>query len=112
MDKFQAYSASRLLGEHVPYPVEAWPEGNRRHLAAESALYCRIVTEGLFGIMPQGLRSFTVKPWLPDGCNRMELRSIRAFGHEFDIVADAKRTLLVENGQEKIVEGKLIKLES
>ena len=111
MDKFQAYSASRLLGEHVPYPVEAWPEGNRRHLAAESALYCRIVTEGMFGIVPQGLRSFIVKPWLPDGCKCMVLRSIRAFGHEFDIVADAKRTLLVENGRETVVNDKLIKLE-
>jgi hypothetical protein len=62
------------------------------------------VTEGLFGIVPQGLRSFIVKPWLPDGCNCMELRSIRAFGHEFDIVADTKRTLLVENGRETPIE--------
>ena len=38
-------------GEHVPYPVEAWPEGNQRHLSAESALYCRIFTEGLFGLL-------------------------------------------------------------
>ena len=112
MDKFQAYSASRLLGEHVPYPVEAWPEGNRRHLAAESALYCRIVTEGMFGITPRGLRSFTVKPWLPDGCKSMELRSIRAFGHEFDIVADSKKTLLIENGCETVLNDNLIKLES
>ena len=30
------YAATRLLGEHVPYPIEAWPEGNQRHLSAES----------------------------------------------------------------------------
>ena len=42
----------RLLGEHVPYPVEAWPEGNQRHLAAESAWYCRVFIEGLFGMRP------------------------------------------------------------
>jgi hypothetical protein len=56
------YSNRRLLGEHVPYPVEAWPEGNQRHLAAESALYCRIFTEGLFGMRPTGLRSFALTP--------------------------------------------------
>jgi hypothetical protein len=28
------YSERRLLGEHVPYAVEAWPEGNQKHLSA------------------------------------------------------------------------------
>ncbi len=46
------YTKRRLLGDHVPYPVEAWPEGDQRHLSSESALYCRIFTEGLFGIRP------------------------------------------------------------
>ena len=45
----QKFSAIRLLGEHVPYVVEAWPEGGQRHLSTESALYCRIFTEGLLG---------------------------------------------------------------
>lgn len=80
------YSTRRLLGDHVPYPVEAWPEGNQRHLAAESALYCRIFTEGLFGIRPTGLRSFTATPRLPDGWDRMALRRIHAFGSLFDLV--------------------------
>lgn len=100
MDKFRAYSASRLLGEHVPYPMEAWPEGDKRHLAAESALYCRIITEGLFGIVPQGLKSCSVSPWIPDGCGEISLRSIRAFGREFDIVANRKETVIVEDGRE------------
>ena len=30
------YSGTRLLGNHVPYPVEAWPEGGQRHLSAEA----------------------------------------------------------------------------
>lgn len=81
----QAYSRRRLLGEHVPYAVEAYPEGNQRHLAAESALYCRIFTEGLFGIKPTGFRSFTCTPRLPAGWNSMALRSIRAFGASFDV---------------------------
>ena len=79
------YSKRRLLGEHVPYPVEAWPEGNQRHLAAESALYCRVYTEGLFGIRPSGLRAFTLTPRLPAGWPEMRLKSVRAFGRSFDI---------------------------
>jgi len=81
----ECYSKRRLLGEHVPYPVEAWPEGNQRHLAAESALYCRIYTEGLFGIRPTGLRSFDLTPRLPAGWDNMALRRVQAFGHSFDI---------------------------
>lgn len=80
------YSIRRLLGDHVPYPVEAYPEGNQRHLAAESALYCRIITEGLFGIRPTGLRSFICAPRLPTGWDCMALRDIKAFGCTFDIV--------------------------
>jgi len=79
------YSKRRLLGEHVPYPVEAWPEGGQRHLAAESALYCRVYTEGLFGIRPAGLRAFTLTPRLPAGWPEMSLQHVRAFGHDFDI---------------------------
>jgi hypothetical protein len=79
------YSKRRLLGEHVPYPVEAWPEGGQRHLAAESALYCRVYTEGLFGIRPSGLRAFTLTPRLPVGWPEMQLKNVRAFGHSFDI---------------------------
>lgn len=72
------YSRNRLLGDHVPYAVEAWPEGNQRHLSTESALYCRIFTEGMFGFRPTGFRSFMLRPQLPDGWDRMELRGIRA----------------------------------
>ena len=49
MSFLRAYSTRRLLGEHVPYAVEAWPEGNQRHLAAESALYCRVYRRGCLG---------------------------------------------------------------
>lgn len=76
---FIDYSNRRLLGEHVPYAVEAWPEGNQRHLSAESALYCRVVTEGLFGFRPTGLSSFTITPQLPDSWNEMQLKNIIAF---------------------------------
>ena len=81
------YSQRRLLGDHVPYPIEAWPEGSQRHLSAESGLYCRIITEGLFGIRPTGLRSFDLTPSMPAAWESMSLRHIRAFGSDFDITA-------------------------
>jgi len=94
MDFLVRYSTRRLLGEHVPYPVEAWPEGNQRHLAAESALYCRIFTEGLFGIRPTGLRSFQATPRLPKDWDRMKLSGIHAFGGVFDLVVTRQQARL------------------
>lgn len=79
------YSSTRLLGDHVPYAIEAWPEGGQRHLSAESGLYARIITEGLFGIRPTGFRSFTLTPRLPADWTHMNLRHIRAFNTDFDI---------------------------
>ncbi|MCS3801403.1 hypothetical protein [Niastella sp. OAS944] len=80
------YSQRRLLGEHVPYAVEAYPEGNQRHLSAESGLYCRIYTEGLFGIRATGFNSFNCTPRLPNGWDQMTLRNMHAFGNVFDII--------------------------
>jgi cellobiose phosphorylase len=105
------YSNRRLLGEHVPYPVEAYPEGSQRQLSAESGLYCRIFTEGLFGIRPTGLHSFSFTPRLPLSWPIMSLRHIRAFERDFDIVVervDGKRKVTVSDG-EKILVNKLIK---
>lgn len=104
---FHYYSQRRLLGNHVPYPVEAYPEGDQRHLAAESALYCRVVTEGMFGIRPTGLASFTCTPQLPDGWNNMSLKNIKAFNHRFDILVRRKYkkievSLEDANGRRKI----------
>jgi hypothetical protein len=85
MDYLRYYSRRRLLGEHVPYPVEAYPEGNQRHLSAESGLYCRIYTEGLFGMRPTGLNSFDCTPRLPKEWDKMALRNIHSFGNVFDV---------------------------
>ncbi|WP_114938859.1 hypothetical protein [Mucilaginibacter endophyticus] len=85
IDYLHYYSTRRLLGEHVPYPVEAYPEGNQRHLSAESGLYCRIFTEGLFGIRPTGFNSFDCTPRLPSNWNNMALNKINAFGKVFDL---------------------------
>ncbi|MEK8126738.1 hypothetical protein WMW72_02320 [Paenibacillus filicis] len=85
LDLLSAYSRRRLLGEHVPYAVEAYPEGNQRHLSAESALYGRVITEGLFGLIPTGLASCTCTPRIPAGWPSMSLRNVHAFGHCFDL---------------------------
>jgi hypothetical protein len=108
------YSNRRLLGDHVPYAVEAYPEGNQRHLSAESALYCRVITEGLFGFRPTGMNAFTLKPQLPMQWNKMELKKITAFGRRtidiavtrsgrkisLTVISDNKqiKSVLVENG--------------
>ncbi|HEX7903190.1 MAG TPA: hypothetical protein VF487_04855 [Chitinophagaceae bacterium] len=96
------YSKRRLLGEHVPYAVEAFPEGNQRHLSAESGLYCRIFTEGMFGMRPTGFNSFNCTPRLPAAWNEMALRNIHSFGHVFDLevkrAGKDKLTIVVTTG--------------
>lgn len=105
------YSNRRLLGDHVPYPVEAYPEGNQRHLSAESGLYCRIFTEGLFGIRPTGLQSFSFTPRLPLAWLNMRLKHIRAFKHDFDIVVEraGKKLKVMVNDGEKTILSQLFK---
>lgn len=89
------YSNRRLLGDHVPYPVEAYPEGNQRHLSAESGLYGRIFIEGLFGIRPTGLRSFRFTPRLPSGWDKMSLRQIQIFKKDVSIEVGRKNDHLL-----------------
>jgi hypothetical protein len=90
------YSERRLLGEHVPYAVEAYPEGNQRQLSAESGLYCRIFTEGMFGMRPTGFNSFNITPHLPEEWNHMALRNIHAFQNQFDLE-------ITRTGKDKLV---------
>lgn len=116
MDYLKFYSNQRLLGEHVPYAIEAWPEGNQRHLSAESGLYARIITEGMFGIRPIGLHTFNCTPRLPKEWDKMSLKNICAFGKAFDIEAkrvNGKLQVTVKsNGKEilnkKVKEGEKI----
>ncbi|MBQ3707755.1 MAG: hypothetical protein II889_07590 [Clostridia bacterium] len=82
------YVNNRLLGERVPYAVEAYPEGGRRHLSGESALFCKVILEGLLDLTPTGTASCTVKPSLPAGMDHLRLENIRAFGSVFGIHVD------------------------
>lgn len=85
LEKLEEFSTQRLLGDRVPYVVEAYPEGNMAHLSAESGLYGRVFIEGVFGIKATGFDSFSLIPRLPKGWNNMALRKIKAFGQDFDV---------------------------
>ena len=103
----QYYTRKRLLGEHVPYAVEAWPEGNQRHLSAESGLYARVITEGLFGIVPTGFKSFTTTPKLPAKWDYMKLSHIKAFQSDFDIEVEREKDgyrLIINNRGKKVLD--------
>ena len=113
------YSATRLLGDHVPYAIEAWPEGSQRHLSAESALYARIITEGMFGIRPTGLKNFTLTPRLPKDWSFMNLKNIHAFDTCFDVevkrLDNGKLEVLITHGAKSkkhtIKEGDTLKIQ-
>ncbi|MGV3617879.1 MAG: hypothetical protein ACO1SV_21345 [Fimbriimonas sp.] len=85
LEKLTEYANRRLLGDHVPYPVEAWPEGGQAHLSAESALLGRVFTDGLLGIRPWSLNEFELRPSLPSTWDRVALRKVMAYGAEFDL---------------------------
>ncbi|MDB4303756.1 hypothetical protein N9934_03090 [Desulfosarcina sp.] len=111
LEKLKQFSDKRLLGDRVPYVVEAYPEGNMAHLSAESALYCRVFTEGMFGIHPIGLKSFKLTPRLPESWDKMALKRIKAFGEDFNIQIEKKDNLMeiqVSN-KDKILTKELIK---
>jgi hypothetical protein len=97
-----SYSRRRLLEDHVPYPVESNREIKGTQLAAESALYCRVYTEGLFGIRPTGFHSFDLTPRLPKEWPAMSLRRIHAFGSVFDLVVTRERDQLRIEGRPEI----------
>lgn len=92
------YCRNRLLGSHYPYPFEAFPEGNRAHLAAESLLFARIITEGLFGLRSVGLKKLRIKPQISEVCNEISLENIKLFSECFDITASADGISLLYNG--------------
>jgi hypothetical protein len=83
--RLQPFSRNRLLGFHVPYMVEAWPEGGMAHLSAESALYCRIFTEGVLGFTPTGFQSFRLQPRLPQQWKQLSLTHMKAFNDDISI---------------------------
>lgn len=86
--RLKEYSEARLLGEHVPYAVEAYPEGGMRHLSAESGLFCRVFTDGLLNIGFDE-KGYTINAQLPEEVTRVTVKNIYLNGKAENI--DVKR---------------------
>lgn len=93
------YCNNRLLGCHSPYPFEAYPEGNRAHLAAESILLCRAVTEGLFGLKAVGFKQLRIKPALSSELKTASLENLCSFGEKFDLYCNGSEIKVILNGK-------------
>ena len=93
------YCHKRLVCDRVPYAVEAYPEGDKRHLSGESALFVRVITEGLFGIMPESLDSFSFLASIPENIPEMSLTNIQICGSTFDIIINHDEWIVTSNGK-------------
>lgn len=85
--KLKEYSENRLLGEHVPYAVEAYPEGGMRHLSAENGLYCRVFTDGLLDICFHE-NGYTVNGNLPEELKAVTVKNIYLNGGLVDLIKE------------------------
>ena len=84
-DAFSEYCTNRLLSERVPYAVEAYPEGGKRQLSGESALFCRIITEGILSIRPESASSFSFVPRVPKGMQYVQLTNFKMCGKNVSV---------------------------
>lgn len=101
------YCENRLLGERVPYPIETYPENNRRHLSGESALFVKVITEGLIGLNPTGFNTFTLCPYLPKQLDLLYLKNVRAHGATFDVLVEKGGFRVVNLSGKVLASGKL-----
>ena len=82
-----SYATNRLLTDHVPYAIEAYPEGNQAHLSAESALFIRIFTEGILGYVPHSFHSFYLKPALCEELPSIQINNFYCCNKKINIFA-------------------------
>ena len=99
-----SYSKVRLLGNHPPYAVEAFPEGNQAQLSAESGLYVRIFIEGILGLKFVGIGKFSLTPNLPKEWDYFKVENIVIKSEKLDIdiskIKDGKYEIKVKKGNE------------
>jgi len=103
LDMTRRVVKAQVFGEQGPYPDE-----DAIDMLCPGSLYPRVFTEGMFGIVPTGLKSFTCTPWLPSEWPRMALRDLRAFGQSWDLVVERvgdKRKITVSSGGKVIFTG-------
>ncbi len=107
LEKLIAFSRKRLLGDHVPYVVEAYPENDMKHLSAESALYCRIFLEGMLGFDQTGFSSFKIAPQLSRRLPKLALRNLHLgrsiVSLELELTGDDKISVKIYDGEQLIV---------
>lgn len=94
--KLVELSTARLLGERVPYVVEAYPEYNMRHLSAESALFCRIITDGLLNISFDA-NGFNVNPSLPKEMKHVSFKNVYLNKCYYDIEVNENKVELIKH---------------
>lgn len=99
MEPLLHYCRKRLLCDRVPYAVEAYPEGGKRHLSAESALFMRVLTEGMLGIQPESLDAFSFVPQLPEGMPYIHLKHLYIAGCQWEILVTKDRYEVLQNDQ-------------
>lgn len=99
-----SYSKVRLLGNHPPYAVEAFPEGNQAQLSAESGLYVRIFIEGILGLKFVGIGKFSLNPNLPKEWDYFKVENIIVKNKKLDIDIskniDGKYEIIVKKDNE------------
>lgn len=105
MEKLLSYCHKRLVCDRVPYAVEAYPEGGKRHLSGESALFARVITEGLFAILPESLTAFSFVPHLPKELPYLHLENLPICGGVYDIYIE-KETYEVRRYGKIVLAGK------
>ena len=99
MEPLLRYCRKRLLCDRVPYAVEAYPEGGKRHLSGESALFMRVVTEGLLGIQPESLTSFSFVAKLPAGMPHLYVRGLHLAGGCWEIQITRQHYVVLRDGK-------------
>jgi hypothetical protein len=105
-EKFLRYCEDRLLGDHVPYAIEAYPDAGMQQLSGESALFCLILSEGFLSIEPEGLRRFSFLPHLPVNLDHLCLRRVWLCGALYDIEV-GKDGFCIRRGENCVARGGL-----
>jgi hypothetical protein len=94
---------TQVYGVQGPYPDE-----DAIDMLCPGSLYPRVFTEGMFGIVPTGLKSFTCTPWLPKEWPKMAMRDLRTFGQAWDLLVERvgdKQKITVSSGGKIVFTG-------
>jgi hypothetical protein len=76
-----------------------------RHLSAESALFARIIPEGLLKLAPEGNRSFSIVPQLPKALPELSLYGIALADRKIDVIIGTDKICRVMCGETVIATG-------